>query len=141
MTHPHEDLLREWLAAGDAGELERFAEFLHEDVVVHAPLGLSTSSIEDEQEVWRRGLAAMSNLRHDVQETFVNGESVAARVVVTGSLSGEFGGIVSSGRSFTTDQAIVMHLRDGKASEVWEIVDSAAIRQQVSDDRTGSAGR
>jgi hypothetical protein len=39
-----------WLAAGDAGEHELFDELLHADATVHAPAGLSTSSLEEEKE-------------------------------------------------------------------------------------------
>ena len=37
-----ESLLERWFAAGDEGELDAFDDFLHPDVVVHVPLGLST---------------------------------------------------------------------------------------------------
>jgi predicted ester cyclase len=139
MPHPYETLVTEWLAAGDAGELARFGEYLHDHVIVHAPLGLSTTSIREEQDVWARALAAIRDLRHEVQETFVSDSGVVARVVVTGTVIGEFGGLSAVGRSFTVDQAVVLHIRDGKAYEVWEIVDSGAIRDQVSE-RPASSG-
>ena len=31
-----ETLLHAWMAAGDAGEVERFDDCLHQDVIVHA---------------------------------------------------------------------------------------------------------
>lgn len=36
-----DSLLERWFAAGDAGDLGSFGDFLHPDVVVHAPMGLS----------------------------------------------------------------------------------------------------
>ncbi len=62
-----------WLAAGDSGELDVFDELLHPDAVVHAPTGLSTSSVEEEKAVWRDALAAMPDLRHEVQEVVMDG--------------------------------------------------------------------
>jgi len=32
-----------------------------------------------------------------------------------------------SGRRSTVDQAIIVHLRDGRIAEAWEIADSASI--------------
>jgi len=55
-----------WLAAGDAGDLDTFDDLLHPDAVIHAPVGLSTTSSEAEKAVWRDALAAMPDLRHDV---------------------------------------------------------------------------
>ncbi len=122
-----------WLAAGDAGDLDAFDELLHPDAVIHAPAGLSTTSADEEKAVWREGLAAMPDIRHDVQEVVVDGDVEMARVVVTGTLTASFGGVEGTGRSFRIDQAVITHLRDGKVVEAWEIADIAALRAQVAD--------
>ena len=121
-----------WLAAGDAGDLDAFDELLHEDVVVHAPLDLSTANIDDEKSVWKQALAAMPDLRHDVQEVVVDSDVEMARVVVTGTIAASFAGVEGSGRNFRIDQAVITHLRDGKVIEAWEIADIAALRAQVA---------
>jgi len=122
-----------WLAAGDAGDLEAFDELLHPDAVIHAPAGLSTTSAEEEKAVWRDALAAMPDLRHDVQEVVVDGDVEMARVVVTGTLTASFGGVEGTGRSFRIDQAVITHLREGKVVEAWEIADIGALRAQVAE--------
>ena len=121
------------MAAGDAGDLDTFDGLLHRDVAVHAPLGLSTTNVDDEKAVWKDALAAMPDLRHDLQEVVVEGDVEMARVVVTGTMAGGFAGLEGSGRSFRIDQAVIVHLRDGKVSEAWEIADIAALRAQVAD--------
>ena len=122
-----------WLAAGDVGDLDAFDDLLHPDAVVHAPAGLSTTSAEEEKAVWRDALAAMPDIRHDVQEVVVDGDVEMARVVVTGTLTASFGGVEGTGRSFRIDQAVITHLRDGKVIEAWEIADVAALRAQVAE--------
>ena len=122
-----------WLAAGDAGDLDAFDELLHRDVVVHAPLGLATTNVDDEKAVWDEALAAMPDLRHDVREVVVDGDIEMARVVVTGTMAAKFAGVEGSGRTFRIDQAVITHLRDGKVIEAWEIADIAALRAQVID--------
>ena len=96
---------------------------MHPDVVVHAPLGLSTRGVEQEKQVWREALAAMPDLRHDVQEVISEDGSMAARVVVTGTLRHEFAGVPPTMRPFRLDQVVFAHVRDGKATEVWEVAD------------------
>jgi ketosteroid isomerase-like protein len=130
---PRETVIFRWLASGDAGDVDAFDELLHPDAVVHAPAGLTTKSRSDEKAVWRDAVAAMPDLRHDVQEVVANGAVEMARVVVTGTMARDFGGVEGSGRSFRIDQAVIAHLRDGKISEAWEIADIAALRSQVSD--------
>jgi predicted ester cyclase len=122
-----------WLAAGDAGDFDAFDRLLHPDAIIHAPAGLSTASAEEEKAVWRDALAAMPDLRHDVQEVLVDHDVEMARIVVTGTLSMPFAGVEGTGRSFRIDQAVITHLRDGKVAEAWEIADIAALRAQVDD--------
>ena len=122
-----------WLAAGDAGNLDAFDDLLHSDAVIHAPAGLSTTSADGEKAVWRDALAAMPDLRHDVQEVVVDGDVEMARVVVTGTLTASFGGVEGTGRSFRIDQAVITHLREGKVVEAWEIADITALRAQVAE--------
>ena len=130
---PRETVIFRWLASGDAGDVQAFDELLHPDAVVHAPAGLTTKSRSDEKAVWRDALAAIPDLRHDVQEVVVNGDVEMARVVVTGTMAGDFAGVEGSGRTFRIDQAVIVHLREGKVSEAWEIADIAALRSQVSE--------
>jgi predicted ester cyclase len=116
-------LIERWLRAGDAGDFDVFDEVLHSDVIVHAPLGLSTNGREAEKDVWRNGLVSIPDLHHDVQEVIKDGSTIAARVVVTGTLVRDFAGIRPNGRPFEIDQVVFAHLRDGKAEEIWEIAD------------------
>jgi len=128
MPDPRETLVLRWLAAGDAVDLDAFDELLHPDSVVHAPAGLSTTSADDEKAVWADALAAIPDLNHEVQEVVAEGGVEMARVVVTGTLTAGLGGVEPSGRPFRIDQAVIVHLRDGKVAEAWEIADVAAIR-------------
>jgi len=133
VVDPRHTVVFRWLAAGDAGNLDAFDELLHRDVLVHAPLGLSTTNVDDEKAIWDEALAAIPDLRHDVQEVVVDGDVEMARVVVTGAMGANFAGVEGSGRSFQIDQAVITHLRDGKVIEAWEIADIAALRAQVAD--------
>jgi predicted ester cyclase len=131
MPSVNESLLRNWVAAGDAGQLDAFDEYLDQEVVVHAPLGLSSRGVDAEKEGWKRVLTAFPDLRHDIQEVLSAGSTVMARVVVTGTHEGEFAGIAPNGRTFTLDQAIFAHVGRGKIVELWEIVDGASLKEQL----------
>jgi predicted ester cyclase len=132
MTVPEESVVWRWLAAGDAGDFDAFDDLLHPDVIVHAPAGLSTVGAVEEKRVWRDALSAMPDLKHAVQEVVVDDEIEMARVVVTGTMTANFGGVVGTGRPFRIDQAVITHLRDGKVIEAWEIADIAALQAQVA---------
>src|SRR5215213_180153 len=101
-----ETIVYRWLAAGDAGDFDAFDDLLLPDAVIHAPRGLSTTSREAEKLVWKEALAAMPDLRHDIQEVLVGRDIEMARVVVTGTMAAVFAG-VAAGRSFQMDQAVI----------------------------------
>ncbi len=126
-----DSLLEMWFAAGDAGDLDAFDEFLHPRVVVHAPMGLSTEGPDAEKAVWREALRAMPDIRHDIKEVISVDTRIAARSVVTGTLEGDFAGIRANGQSFRVDQAIFALIRDDKIVEAWEIVDTASLLRQL----------
>ena len=130
---PHEALLCAWLAAGDRGDVDEFGRYLHPHVVVHAPLGLSTTGIEAEKAVWADAKRAIPDISHAVQETMASESSAMARVVVSGTLREPFAGISAIGKSFAIDQAVVAHFGDGLIVEVWEIVDTGSLLRQLDD--------
>jgi predicted ester cyclase len=121
-----------WLAAGDSGDVEAFDDLLHGDVVVHAPRGLSTQDREAEKQVWREAVAAMPDLRHEVQEVLAEGNVEMARVIVAGTLHRDFAGVSGGGRYFRMNQAVICHLDGGKIAEAWEIADVGSLDDQAS---------
>lgn len=128
---PVRSLLRELFAAGDAGDVAKFRDLMHDDVVVHAPFGLSTTGLDAEIESWRRAVETMPTLRHEFQMVTVDGESEAARCVVTGALTGTYGNVTGNGTAFRVDQAVFARIRDGKIAELWEIVDTETLMRQL----------
>ncbi len=131
MSNP--SLLVRLFAAGDAGDLDTFDQYLHDDVVVHAPAGLSTVGLESERESWRKARLAMPDLHHQFIDVFSGPTAEAAHCVVTGTMRGSYGGFSSEGRSFRVDQAVFAHVRDGKITELWEIVDTAVLHEQLGE--------
>jgi len=125
-------LLESLFAAGDAGDLDAFDRYMRDDVVVHAPAGLSTCGLDSERESWRNARAAMPGLSHEFIDVLATPSVEAARTVVTGTFDGTYGGLSAQGRHFQIDQAVFAHIRDGRISEMWEIVDVASLREELS---------
>ena len=134
----HTSLLESLFAAGDSGDLDAFDQYMHDDVVVHAPAGLSTRGLDSERESWRNARASMPGLCHKFVDVLSTASIEAARAVVTGTFDGTYGGLSAQGRQFEIDQAVFAHIRDGKISEMWEIVDVASLREQLNRAERGS---
>lgn len=130
---PKASLIEALFAAGDDGDLDAFDHYLHDDVIVHAPAGLSTVGLEGERESWRKAKSAMPDIRHEFVDVLTGPAVEAGHAIVTGSMHGSYGGFSSAGRRFTVDQAVFARIRDGKIAELWEIVDTAVLREQLGE--------
>lgn len=125
-------LIAALFAAGDAGDLDAFDRYLHEDVIVHAPGRLSTVGLARERESWRKARTVIPDIHHEFIDVLCSPTAEAARAVVTGTMYGSYGGFSSNGRAFRIDQAVFAHIRDGK---IVEIVDTAVLREQLGEPR------
>jgi predicted ester cyclase len=126
-----ESVLEQLFTAGDAGNLDRFDDLLHSDVIAHAPFGLSTTDRDAERDSWRRAKLAMPDLRHEFQVVLRDGDMESARCVVTGTMNGEYGSIRAVNAPFRIDQALFARIRDGKIEELWEVVDTESLLRQL----------
>ena len=72
----------------------------------------------------------MPDLRHEVQEVVAQGIVEMARVIVSGTLRHDFAGVPASGQSVRMDQAVIVHLDDGKITEAWEIADVGSLEDR-----------
>ena len=124
-------LLESLFAAGDAGDVDSFGQYMHEDVVVHAPAGLSTNGLKSEKDSWRNAKSAIPDLHHEFVDLLTTPSSEAARTVVTGTLYGTYGGLTAQGRPFRIDQAVFARVCDDKIIELWEIVDVSSLKDQL----------
>ena len=131
MSNP--SLLVLLFAAGDAGDLDAFDQYLHDDVVVHAPAGLSTVGLESERESWRKARLAIPDLHHQFIDVFSRPTAEAAHCIVMGTMRGSYGGFSAEGHSFRVDQAVFAHVRESKITEIWEIIDTAVFREQLGE--------
>lgn len=124
-------VLRGYLTAGDRAAFDEFDRWLHPNVVVHSPGGITSKGVDAQREAWAAGHAGLGGLHHDIQELVVADDAVAARVVASGTHEGSFLGIAPTGNHVQVDQALFARLQDGQIIELWEVVDTGSGMQQL----------
>ena len=70
-------------------------------------------------------------MEEDLQEIIANGDAVATRWVVTGSLQREFMGIPASGQTIRVEGMNFYRLNGGRVTEIWTQFDGVALMQQL----------
>ena len=75
--------------------------------------------------------AGFSDLRVEVLSTIEQGELVAARLRLTGTMDGGFGGHNATGRPMRVEGRPWMRLENGRIAELWSLVDDATMWAQL----------
>lgn len=74
---------------------------------------------------------AFPDLHVRLDEVIAQGDTVVKRFTATGTHRGEYFGIPASGGHVTVRGMYMYHVRDGKISEQWRILDSLSFMQQL----------
>jgi ketosteroid isomerase-like protein len=111
MAHPNEEIVRKASDAFTARDYDTFLGYHHEDSVVHTPQGETLRG----HDAIRKNLEQLDSMfdapsERTTHDILANDEHaiVLAKDRVT-----------KDGKTVDIDQVVVIHLRDGKAAEVW----------------------
>ena len=125
-------VLRGWYQElWDKWNIELADELFTDDYQLHltgVPEPLSRDAIKQVLAMFNR---AFPDVRHAVDETIAEGNTVAARWTVTGTHTGEFQGIVATGKPVRLSGITVHHLAGGRIRETWLAVDNLELMQQI----------
>ncbi len=76
-------------------------------------------------------LAAIPDLRHEIELIFGEEDLVAARQRWRGTHGGEFLGVGATGRPVEFTSTAILRVRDGLIAQAWDELDSGAILAQL----------
>ena len=135
MERGHQDataVVKRWArlwSTGDLGDTDRvFAPDLHDH---RPPPAHDVEGIEGEKQFITRVRSAFPDLRVEIEDTVVEGDRVAARVMHRGTHRGDFLGIAPTGRSVAYEGTVIFRIVDGRITERWGTVDLFAILWQL----------
>ncbi len=130
MTTGPVTLIHQWLDAVDAGDIDGFSKYLHQDMKLHVG-GVTHDGLDAVKKISWPILEAFPDVKHTIREVVREGNTLAAHVVFTATHQGRWLGTPATGNALRFDQALLAHARDGKIAEIWEVVDSATMMQQI----------
>jgi predicted ester cyclase len=76
-------------------------------------------------------LAAFSNMALTIDEQVAEGDSVVPRVTASGTFTGPLGDVQPTGKDLSLTITALMHIRDGRIVEEWELYDRLGMLQQI----------
>jgi steroid delta-isomerase-like uncharacterized protein len=105
-------------------------DLLHEEYVYRTP-GEELLGAESLQGLFMMYHAALPDLSVRIDDMFGDGDRVATAFTLSGTHEGEMMGMPPTGRPVSVHGIIHSRVRDGRIVEEWELVDLAALVEQL----------
>jgi predicted ester cyclase len=137
MTEELKALARRAYAIMGGGDLDELDELIVPGFIDHDPEPDQAPGAEGVKEAFRRIRSGFPDLKLTPEAIYTDGDTVIARVRVTGTHNGEFSGIPPTGKSIDTAVIDIVRVEDGKAVERWGVFDVVKLMQQLGQFPTG----
>jgi len=128
MTAPElADIYRAYIACLNAQDWPQLGNFVHEHVV-HNGRRFGLSGYRD---MLVGNFADIPDLRFDIRLLLSDPPYIASRLGFDCTPKGEFLGLAVNGRRVSFTENVFYEFRDGRITEVWSVIDKAAIEAQL----------
>ena len=114
------------------GNINRVGEFWATDFIEHEvlPPGIPAGPEGTKQMIGMMH-TAFPDFKATINELIAEGDLVAIRMTWTGTHKGEFMGMPATGKGFSIGIFDIIRMADGKCTEHWGLMDTAAMMQQL----------
>ncbi len=117
-------VIRKLFEAMNDQNLDDLDELVAEDVINHSAVAEHQRGIEGFRHVVEWGLAMSPDARYDeLLGIIAEGDMVACRVRVSGTMQGEMFGVPPTGKRFSAEHVHWHRMKDGKLAERWAVRD------------------
>ena len=132
MSEQNKAVIRRWIEALNAGNLDVADEIYAPDFVMHDPGNPDRlPGPEGTKQGFAAFLAAFPDLHVTIEDIIAEGDKVVWRVSLTGTHKGEFLGIAPTGKQITNTGITIVRMVDGKFVEGWQNGDDLGMLQQI----------
>ena len=132
MSEQNKAVIRRWIKALNAGNLDVADEIYARDFVMHDPGNPDRlPGPEGTKQGFAAFLAAFPDLHVTIDDIIAEGDKVVWRVSLTGTHNGEFLGIAPTGKQISNKGITIVRMVDGQFAEGWQNGDDLGMLQQI----------
>ena len=113
------------------GDLDELDELMVPGFIDHDPEPDQVPGAEGVKEAFRRLRSGFPDLKLAPETMYVEGDTLIARVRVTGTHDGEYFGIPPTGKRVDVTGIDIVRIEEGKAVERWGVFDALKLMQQL----------
>lgn len=122
------DFYERYIEALNAHEFDRMDEFVHDSIVLHSEPSSRAAVVAQLHSI----TDAVPDFHWETQEIAINGDSLAVRLLNTGTPTKEWLGAAPTGRPIEIVEYAIYRVRDGKFLHMSAIHDAEALRKQLA---------
>lgn len=130
-TETNKTVVRRFLEAFNAGDLEGVAAVCAPQIVVHNSGAPDPLNLDGFRQLAGGFLAAFPGGIHTIDDMIAADDKVVTRVTYRGTHAGDLMGIPPTGKQVAVSAMIIDKLADGKIVETWRLFDQMAMMQQL----------
>jgi predicted ester cyclase len=122
------ELYERYISALNAHEFNRMDEFVHDTIVMHSEPSSRAALVAQLDSI----VDAVPDFHWETEELAINGDSLAARLINTGTPTKEWLGAAPTGKPIKIVEYAIYKVRDGKFLHMSAIHDAEALQRQLS---------
>ncbi|HUI78161.1 MAG TPA: ester cyclase [Bryobacteraceae bacterium] len=125
-------VMEQALAAVNAGDFNRFASFLDENIVVESEMFPEpVRGCDAARQQMEARAAAFPDQRIEILQVLASGDHVVVRTRMTGTHKGTFNGIAPTNKSISVEGCTITEIRNGKVIRARPFADNVSLLKQL----------
>ena len=125
------EIFRRYVSSYETGDAANVAAYLHPSHVYHPPGGGKSMVRKERIDDERFFFSAFSNIETVTEDEIVEGDRVAARITMRCTHTGDYQGLVATGRRISISYLEIVHFKERLIEEEWAEFDMMSILNQL----------
>ena len=127
----NKEIVRRYQECYNSNDLDVLDEIVAVDVLTPKIMPNMPSGLEGAKAVHQKTLVGMPDFRTEIQDLIAEADKVVARVIMTGTHTGNFYGIPATGKQVEFSGIFIARISNGKIVEHWGEEDSFSLLKQL----------
>lgn len=127
----NKSIVRRYQECYNTNQLDGLDEVMAFDVLMPKIMPNMPSGLEGAKAVHQKTLIGMPDFRTEILDLIAEGDKVAARVIMTGTHTGDFYGIPATGKHVEFSGMFIARIESGKIVEHWGEEDAYSLLKQL----------
>ena len=127
----NKNIVRRYQECYNTNQLDGLDEIMAFDVLTPKIMSNMPSGLEGAKAVHQKTLIGMPDFRTEIQDLIAEDDKVVARVIMTGTHTGDFYGIPATGKRVEFSGMFIVRIVDGKIVEHWGEEDAFSLLKQL----------